>query len=414
MARSDIIVGLDIGSSTIQCVVAEYPVEKKPQIIGVSEVPAAGVRRGVIVDIEDASQAIKSAVEEAERSGGVPIEHAYVSIGGSHVSAEASRGVVAVSRADQEISEEDIHRVIQAAQALSLPPNREIIHVIPREFRVDNERAIKDPRGMTGVRLEVDALIVQAASPFVKNLIKCLAEVGVEPDGLVFDVLAASRAVLTKRQKELGVLLLDVGGGTCGMAVFEEGMVVMADVLPIGASHITNDIAIGLRTTIEVAEQVKLTYGLARAEEINRREVIKLAKISPEEQGEVPRKEILDIIEARLDEMFELVNKNLKRINRQAMLPAGIVFVGGGAKILQLAELIKAKLKLPTHLGTPEELGGIVDKVHDPAFATAVGLVLWGKDMLDQSGRKGFSLPYIPAIGQSISKMKYWFRAFLP
>ncbi|MDP3794361.1 MAG: cell division protein FtsA [bacterium] len=414
MARNDIIIGLDIGSSTIQCVVGEYPTGGELQILGVAEVPSQGVRRGVVVDIEDASQAIRAAVEEAERSSGIPIEHAYVSIGGSHVSAEHSRGVVAVSRADQEISEEDIHRAIQAAQALSLPPNREIIHVIPRAFKVDNEGGIKDPRGMSGVRLEVDALIVQAASPFVKNIVKCLAEVGVEPDGLVFDILAASRAVLSKRQKEIGVLLLDVGGGTCGTAVYEEGMIVSAEVLPVGASHITNDIAIGLRTTIEIAEQIKLSFGVARSEDVHRRETIKLSKISAEEQGEVSRKEIVDIIEARLVEVLDIVNKGLKKIGRQGMLPAGVVLVGGGVKIPQIVDLAKGTLKLPVQVGYPQELGGILDKVQDPSFATSVGLLLWGADMLDQSGRKSFALPYIPSLGQSITKMKKWFRAFLP
>lgn len=414
MARSDIIIGLDVGSSSIQCVVGEYPIGGEPQILGVGEAPSAGVRRGVVVDIEDASQSIRAAVEEAERSSGVPIEHAYVSIGGSHVSAEASRGVVAVSRADQEISEEDIHRVIQAAQAVSLPANREIIHVIPRSFKVDNEAGIKDPRGMTGVRMEVDALVVQAASPFVKNIVKCLAEVGVEPDGLVFDVLAASRAVLSKRQKELGVLLLDIGGGTCGMAVFEEGMVLSAEVLPIGASHITNDIAIGLRTTIDIAEQIKLSFGIAHPGDIHRRETIKLSKISAEEQGEVSRREIADIIEARLSEVLELVNRNLKKINRQGLLPAGVVLVGGGAKIPQIVEFTKNTLKLPAQIGYPQELGGILDRVQDASFATVVGLVLWGADMIDQGGRKAFSLPYVPSLGQSIGKMKKWFRAFLP
>ena len=269
-----------------------------------------------------------------------------MSVGGEHISSRVSKGVVAVSRADSQVSEEDVDRAINAASAISIPSNREVLHVLPRRFTVDSADSIKDPVGMHGVRLEVDALIVEDSTPFIKNLIKCVREAGLEEDGLLLTPLAAARSILTKRQKELGVLSLDLGGGTTGLTVYEEGDILHCAILPVGQMHVTNDIAIGLRVSIDVAEKIKLAYGTARVAEVKKSEIIDLAKMG-EAGGNVSRQEVAEIMEARLAEIFDLVNKELKKIDRVGFLPAGIVLTGGGAKIKGIVEFAKQRLKLP-------------------------------------------------------------------
>lgn len=407
MAKESIIVGLDIGSCFIRTVIAKLRADQsKPQIIGSSQVPSFGLRRGVVVDLEEAVKNISQSVQETERSSGLSVERAYVSLSGNHITSRISKGVVAVSRADGEISQEDVNRAIQAASAVSMLPNREIIHIIPRSFSVDEQTGIKDPVGMTGVRLEVDTLVIEGASPFIKNLNKCITEAGLETEGLVLAPLAAARSALTKRQKELGVLALDLGGGTAGLTVFEEGDIIHSCVLPIGSAHITNDIAIGLRSDIDLAEKVKLEYGSALCSEITKKDTIDLSKLASQEKGVIPRIQLAEIIEARLSETFDLVNKELKRIDRQGLLPAGVVLLGGGAKMPGLVDLAKDGLKLPAQIGFPLELEGIVDQVDDPAFVTAVGLALWNIDEKGKTDR----LP----ISSTVGRVKGWLKGFLP
>ena len=362
MPKNNIIVGLDVGTSKVRVVIASIKSKEdtKPRIIGVGESNSSGMRKGVVVDIEEMTKSIKRAIDQAERSCGINIERAYVTIGGNHIKAKTSKGIAAVSRADEEVSEEDVMRAINSASAVSLDPNQEVIHVIPREFNIDGQAGIQDPRSMTGVRLEVDTLIIEGLSPYIKNLRKCLSSNGLEIEGLVLDALAASESVLTNKQKELGVLVLDFGGGTVGMTVYEERKLIHVHILPIGASHITNDLAIGLRTSVETAEKVKLTYGSCLAEEIGKRDVIDLSKIDEKEEGVANRKEISRIIEARIDEVFSLVNKELKKIDRERFLPAGAILVGGGSKIPGIIDLAKEKLKLPVQLGYPQGFEGLI------------------------------------------------------
>jgi len=414
MAKENIIVGLDVGSCYIRTVIAKIkPDGSGPQIVGIGRVPSFGLRRGVVVDIEETVKNISQSIQEAERNSGFSIDRVTVGISGNHISTRSSKGVVAVSRADGEVSKEDVERAIKAASAISVSPNREIFHVIPKGFSVDNQEAIEDPVGMNGVRMEVDALIVEGAAPYIKNLTKAISEVGLEIEELVLAPLAASRSALNKRQKELGVLVLDLGGGTVGLSVFEEGKFVHSCVLPIGSSHITNDVAIGLRSSIDLAEKVKLEYGSALISDIGKKDVVDLSKLGAEEKGIVSRIEVAKIIQARLSEIFELANKELKMIDRQGLLPAGIVLLGGGAKMPSLVDLAKDELKLPAQIGFPQELEGASDEVDDPSFATAIGLVLWAMDNRVKNGSRRIPLPEL-SIGSTVDKIKGWLKGFLP
>lgn len=415
MAKEQVLVGLDIGTTTIRVVVGKHGLEEKsPSIIGVGEAPASGIRKGVIVDVEEAVSSISQALERAERMTGIPIDHAVVSVGGAHVVSLESHGVIAVSRADGEITESDIIRSVDASQAISIPPNREILHVIPKTFTVDGQMGIKDPMGMSGIRLEVDSQIIEASVPFIKNLTKCIMRVGVEIDDLVLAPLAASSAVLSKRQKELGGALLELGGGTTGLVVFEEGELMHATVLPVGSGHITNDVAIGLRTSIDTAERVKLEYGIAQKSLLKKDTEIDLSAIDQAEEGKVSRMHVAEIIQARLEEIFSLVNKELKSIGRDGQLPAGVVLTGGGAKLEGVVELAKKELRLPVQVGAPKNISTVIDRVDEPAFCTAVGLVLWASETTKPSSNpiKQLTSQIIPR--NVVDKVKGWLRSINP
>jgi len=415
MARQNIVTGLDVGTSKVRTVVASFREgQEKPKIIGVGEVPSNGMRKGIIIDIEEVTESIGKSIERAELNSGVSIHQVCASIGGSHVGIRANKGLVAVSRADQEVSEEDIERVMASASALSLSPNREILHIIPCEFKVDNEENIQDPLGMTGARLEVNTLIIDGLTPCIKNLKKCISNLGIKTESLTLDVLAASQSVLSKHQKELGVLVLDIGGGTTGMTVYEEGKLLYAHILPIGADHVTNDIAIGLRITVDLAEKIKLQYGTTLPSEIKKKEVVNLSDLDENEEGMIDRKEIAKIIEARVQEIFDLVNRELKKIGRQKLLPAGVVLVGGGSLISGIVEVAKKELGLPAQVGIPSEVEGILEKVDNPAFATATGLIIQALQVGKTNNQKISFLPTISSSSATINKIKKWFRAFLP
>ena len=382
MSKENIVIGLDLGTSQIRTIVAQAQGDQsRPLVLGVGVAPSAGINNGVVVDIEEAVKAINKSKEEAERIAGVPVEHAFVSINGKHIASEFSKGVVAVSRADGEISEEDVNRVINAAQAISVPNNKEIINVVPCGYTIDGQEPIKYPVGMNGVRLEVSALLIQGAAPFIKNLEKCVQQrCGIDIDDLVFAPMAATKAVVTRRQKELGVVLVDLGKETTGVSVYEDGNTLGMKVIPVGSGHITNDIAIGLRTSIDVAEKIKLEYGHAIAAEIDRNEEIDLKEIDGGEEGVFKRNYVAEIIEARAEEIFMMVDDELKKLDKSGMLPAGVVLTGGGAKLPGMVNLAKKILRLPAQVGYPMEMNGIVDKIDDPEFATSVGLILWEAD----------------------------------
>ncbi|MFZ6036391.1 MAG: cell division protein FtsA [Patescibacteria group bacterium] len=418
MAREDIITGLDVGSTAIRIVVGQMnPADRKMHVLGAVETPAEGVSKGTITSIEDAVSSISSALEQVERMTGVPVEHVFVGINGSHITSQDSHGVIAVSKSDGEIKEEDVERVIEAAQAVATPPNYEILHVIPRSFSVDNQTGIKDPIGMTGIRLEVDAQIIQGLSSQIKNITKCVYRTGVDIDDLVLGVLAGAEAVLTRKQKDLGVALLNIGGTTTSLLVFEEGDVLHSAILPVGSSHITNDIAIGLRTSIDLAEKIKVEYGSALPDEINKRDEINLNELDSREEGVVSHKHIAEIIEARCEEIFTMADKELQKIDRAGLLPAGVVLTGGGAKLNGLVEVAKRQFKLPAALGYPLELGSTaVDKVNDLNYSTAIGLLHWGAGLTDDGGAGGrkLSIPKFSSVSDATDRMKKWFKTLIP
>lgn len=416
MGQNDIISGIDIGSTTIRVVVGQKNREDgRLNIIGAAENPAEGVNKGLITSIEDAVSSISGALEKAERMTGIPIEHAYVGINGAHLISQHSHGVVAVSKADGEIQEDDVDRVVEAAQTVATPPNYEILHVIPLHFTVDDQKNIKDPVGMTGLKLEVDCQIILGLTSNIKNLTKCVYRTSVDIDDLVLGVLATAEAVLSKRQKELGVALLCIGGSTTNVVVYEEGDVIHHRVLPVGSGHITNDIAIGFRTSVDIAEKIKMEFGSANPEDISKREVIDLHKIDSSEEGTIPRKEVAEYIEARLEEIFRLVQKELKAIGRAGLLPSGIVLTGGGARLPGIIEAAKKEFRLPAAIGFPREVVSAIDRVNDPTFTTAIGLVLWGYSGDNTSSRsRKVRIPNFSSVSEVTGRMTKWFKTLLP
>ena len=407
--HEDIFIGLDVGSTKVCCIVGlQEATASQPSIIGVGVAPASGMRKGEVVDIEETVSAITAAVDEAERISGVPIDRATINMDGAHVASLNSSGVIAVGRADQEISVEDVRRAEEAASAVQLPPNREIIQMFPRSFTVDGQANIKDPVGMNGVRLEVETHIVTGATPAIKNLHRSIYQAGIDIEGQVMVPLAAARAVLTKKQMELGVAVVDIGGGTTGIAIYEEGEVLYSSILPVGGSHVTNDIAIGLRTDTDVAEKIKLKYVKGNLTRITPADKIRIDELG-EDSAIVSKRDLYDIVHARLEEIFKMVEAELAKVGKTSMLPAGVVLTGGGAKLPGIDEFAKSVLKLPVTIGKPDGLSGLSDKVNDPAFAAPVGLMLenmqFGGGQPDRTNAK---------IGETVDRIKKTLRNLLP
>ncbi|MCP6719968.1 MAG: cell division protein FtsA [Patescibacteria group bacterium] len=404
---ANIITGLDIGSSQIKCVVAEEKKKGKLSVVAALKYPSSGLRKGLLVDVEDATRILRDLVVDLQKISKKTVHNVFVNVNGENIKPRNSRGVVVVSRPDQEIQQDDIEKVIQGSRAVKLSPNHLILHNIAREYFIDDVGDIHDPLGMTGNRLEVSTLIVEAFSPQVNLLVKSLERVGIRVGGLIFSPLAAARATLTKKQKDLGVLMIDFGFGATSMAIFEENKVTHVKSLPVGVGYITNDIAVGFKTSIDAAEKLKLTHGFALAREISRRETIELVDFDPTAKGDISRRFLAEIIEIRVAEILDLVNNELKALGRSTQLPAGVVVTGGGVKLAGMVELVRRELRLPAHVGYPE-LGSfeILNSAHkelldDPEFSTAVGLVLWA----DSENRKS---------GGSIGGVRKFFRNLVP
>jgi cell division protein FtsA len=367
-------IGLDIGTSAVRCVVGTFDPNgsNMPSIIGHGQAPNQGMRRGAVVHVDDVADAIVHAITEAERISGMTIKHATVNVNGSHVSGLNSEGVIAISAANREITPEDRLRVEEAATIVNLPPNREIVQFFAKNYSLDGQRNIKDPVGMHGVRLEVEAHIVTASSPNLRNLDMALEKAEVQPTHHTVSALAAAEAVLTRQQKEAGTALIDIGAGTTNLIVFEDGEVQYVSVLPIGGQHITNDLAIGLKTDLDVAEAVKLQHADLRKDAHKTNVMVKVGDKAHNFQFE----EIAMIAEARVEELLEYVDKELQKIKRSRKLPGGIVITGGTAKLPGLDEFTREKLQLPARIGKLQNIGGLVDTVEDAAFTTVVGLML--------------------------------------
>jgi cell division protein FtsA len=391
MPKDKVVVGIDIASSKFATVIATIPPEGAPSVIGVSTIPARGIRKSQVVDIEETVGAISECLEGAERMAGYSVGKAFVTVGGTHIQYQNSKGVVAVSEPQGEIAQDDVRRVIEAARAISLPSSREIIHVIPRYFIVDSQSGIKDPVGMTGVRLEVETHIISGAATSLRNIAKCVQEVGVDVEGLVFSGLAAAEAVLSETEKELGVILVDLGGGTTDICLFVEGSLAYSSVLPVGAKNITNDLAIGLRVSLETAEKIKLALSekpklaVQPEEEVPKeeKEAEDSLDISSLEVAEdikkVSRKTLVEgIMKPRMKEILNMIKIEIQKSGFGGLTPAGLVITGGGAETIGILELAKHELAMPVRIGVPQGVTGLIEEVTSPANAATLGLVLYG------------------------------------
>lgn len=431
MTEGKIVVGIDIGTSKIATVIAKVE-EEAVNVLGVSEVPSSGIRKGQIVDIDEAVLSINNSLEAAERMAGYSASHIIASIGGNHIESLNSKGVVAVARPEGEITANDVVRVIDAAKAISIPSSREIIHVLPRTYSVDGQEGIKDPIGMTGVRLEVDTHIISANGVAIKNMEKAFSEVGVDLDAVVFSGYASSLSVLSDTEKELGVVLVDVGAGTTDISIFVDGSVAHSSVLPVGARHITNDLAIGLRISLESAEKIKLFLSTPKKQQLKvtegeeekpreKSDEVDLSSLNLiEELSKVSQKTLIDgIIRPRLNELFTMIGLEMKKSGFVGQTPSGLVITGGGAQTIGVAEAAKRMLAMPVRIAIPTKVKGIIDEIQYPSFATVIGLTMYGGTVEPTSSLPfGFSIPSLPfsfKIGNKwLSKGIAFFKSFLP
>lgn len=407
MARPRIITGLDIGSTTTKAMVAGFSQkDDNLEVLAFAKAPSLGVRKGVVINPSEASLVVKTVLDKVAEQSGFAVDSANVNVAGAHIFAVSSRGLVSVSRADQKISQEDVDRVLQAAQTFPVPMNREIMEVFPREFIVDGEGGIKEPQGLQGVRLEAEVLALGGFSPYIKNLTSAVLNAGFQIDDLIFSPLAVSRAVLSAREKELGVCLVDIGAGNTGLAVFEEGDLVHLNILPFGSGNITNDIAIYLKSDIDLAERVKLEFGTVLFQGQDKREK------AESEDGETiifSKKQVSRVIEDRISEIFGEINKELKRLGKQH-LPSGIVLTGGGSKLPKIKELAKKEFRLHCRLGRVRGFSSLPQD--DASLAALCGLVLFGEDSeIEKDGWRGATRVSGRGIKERLKKI---FKIFVP
>jgi len=408
MAKANISVGLDIGTNSIKCMA----IQKKQfdcEVLAYSEIPSFGLRKGIVTDAEETVKSIKAAISEVEKNCGKKINSVSVNIGGKHIYATPSDGTILVSRADQRISKEDIERVQQSAKAINLPKNDEVLDVIPREYIIDGQGGIKEPLNLTGVRLEAKVLLLCVFSPYFLKLTQAVLGSNIQINDVIPSPLAAAKSVLTPQQKELGVALIDIGSSTTSLSVFEEGDLIHLAIFPIGSANITNDIAIGLKIEVAIAESIKKQYGtciFSKKEKESSKEQTprKIEVFEKSSLTSFTKKDLVDIIEPRVSEILDLVQKELKKIGKQKLLPGGIVLTGGGSKLSKIKELTKESLELVCEIGVPKNILGVQD---DPALATVAGLALEGVDFDEEPGILGITKGFG-------SKIKKIIRIFVP
>ncbi len=409
------IVAIDVGTTKVCTIVAQVQQESgRINVLGLGVTPAKGIDKGVVVNIDDAVNAIATSVEKAERVSGYRIGTAFVGVAGRHISSLNSRGVVAVSRSDHEITRSDVARAVEAAQSVAIPTQREVIHVIPRTYVVDGNEGIRDPIGMSGFRLEVETHIVTGEVMAIQNLIKSVQKAGVEIDDLVLQPLASGEAVLTNDDKERGVVLVDIGGGTADVGIFAQGSVWHTSVIPVGGNHFTNDIVLVQQTPHNTAEYLKLRYGAAIADDPGEDDIVEVDGFAPGEKQQISRSMLNQVLQARAEELTELVYNEIRRSGYEGLLPAGVVLTGGAAQLARLDELMRDMLGIPVRIGVPSGLGGLADSLNSAPYATGIGLLRWGV-------RHGTSAVNTPAsaqgdmgVGTAYERFKTWLREFLP
>jgi cell division protein FtsA len=410
MVKGDRIVGMDIGTTKICTIVAEVEEEGGLKITGVGNAPSDGLKRGVVVNVEKTVKSIQEAIDRAEQMSDTRITAVYAGIAGDHIRSFNSRGVIAVSGPDNEITPNDEARVIEAAKAINIPLDREIVHVLPQDFLVDDQPGIKDPLGMSGVRLEADVHIVTGAVTSAQNICKSIRRAGVEVVDLVLEPIASSYAVLTPDEEEMGVALIDIGGGTSDIAVFYNGSIRHTAVVGLGGENVTHDVSIGMRTPLKQAEELKCMHGCALSSLVSKEEVIEVPGIADRPSYKVERAEMTAIIEARMDEIFSLVHREVMRTDYANLLAAGVVVTGGGAMVEGCAELAEEIFGMPVRIGTPRNVTGLVDAVTQPIYATGVGLVQFG---LNHQNREGHLMNGNGEMFNSIlGRMKGWVKDF--
>ncbi len=407
-----VVVGIDIGTTKVCTLVARLEAANRLRILGVGIEPSQGIRKGTIVDLAAASQAIARSVEKAQRTSGLEINAALVSLAGSHISSVNSRGVVGVTR--NVIDENDIARAFEAARAVAIPHNREIIHVIQRGFVVDGQEGIRTPVGLHGYRLEVEAHIITAAAATVENLRQCVQNAGVSVSQFVLNPLASGEVVLSENERQVGVAVCDIGGGTTDLAIYIEGDIWHTMVLAVGGNHITSDIAHGLRLPISQAEEVKKQHGVAMKKMIDNEEYVTVRSFGRDEPIQISRVDLAHIIEARVEEIFDLILQEIKRSGYDGLLPAGIVLTGGSSQLAGIKNLASEVTGLPVRTAKPENLIGLVDHLHSPAYSTSVGLLNWAI-MMNETLIPGFSNPPPNDSDNSrLSMVMNWLKRLLP
>lgn len=403
--EKNLVVGLDIGTSKVVAIVGEVGPDGQIEIVGMGSHPSRGLKRGVVVNIETTVQSIQRAVEEAELMAGCQIHSAYTGIAGSHIKSLNSHGIVAIR--EQEVGQVDVDRVIEAAKAVAIPADQRILHILPQEFIIDNQESIREPIGMSGVRLEAKVHMVTGAVSAAQNIVKCVRRCGLEVADIILEQLASSHAVLMDDEKELGVCLVDIGGGTTDVAIFSDGAIRHTAVIPIAGDQVTNDIAVALRTPTQCAEEIKLKHGCTLTDLANHEELIDVPSVGERPRRRISKRSLAEVIEPRYEELFALVRAELRRSGLEDLVAAGVVLTGGAAKIEGAVELAESVFRMPVRLGFPQHIAGMQDVTSNPIYSTGVGLLLYGQQ---QQMERGFE----PIKGDGMkgvwSKMRGWFQ----
>jgi len=411
MGTDDIVVGLDIGSGKVCTVIGELGENDQVEIIGIGTAPSLGIRKGVIVDLDQAIQSVRESIEGAERMAGISINSAFVSIAGSHITSVNSKGVIAISGESPEITENDIEKVIEAAKAGIVSSEEELIHTLCREFIVDGQSGISDPLGMSGARLECKVHIVTGSITVVQNLIKCVEGAGLDIEEIIFGTLASSNAILSNAEKELGVLVIDIGAGTTEIAIFVEGGLAYSAVLPVGGIQITNDLAVGLRTSLEEAEKIKISYGSAVENSVSPEKLVEVSSINGKDKYNVSQKYLVEIIEPRVSEIFSFVGTEVRKSGRYNMIPGGIVITGGSSLLPGISEVAEQVLNLPSRLGRPHYEGELADMINDPSYSEAIGLLSFATEKYS-IGRSFQSTKRKTRVKNIFTKIISWLKDF--